>query len=205
MKKVIAILITLFVVNFSYSQVRLGLKAGGNLASLNGFNESKMKFGIHAGPVIRIDLAKLLFIQPELLYSLKGTQSATSRYGYNTKVDLNYLTLPVLVGFRDGQNFAIRLGPEIGRLLSGKTKDNGTTTDIKDDYKDFDFGADLGLSCSFKKMVLDLTYNYGFGNLSHIVFTDAFGNNMGEQDTGANRVIQFSLSYFFGKHPLSGR
>ena len=205
MKKFIAVLITLSVINCSYSQVRFGLKAGGNFASLNGFSDGKMKLGVNAGPVMQINLAKLFFIQPELLYSLKGTQSATTRSGYNTRINLNYLNLPVLFGFRAAQNFAIRLGPEIGHLLSAKTKVNDSTADLTDLYKDFDFGADAGLSLSFNKIVLDLTYNYGFGNLSHIVFTDAFGNNVGEQDAGANRVIQFTLCYFIGKKKVRTR
>lgn len=199
MKKGVAILVALFIVNCSYAQVRFGLKAGGNLANLNGFSESKMKLGINAGAAVQINLAKLFFIQPELVYSMKGTQSATTRYANNSRVDLNYLNFPVLAGFRAAQNFAIRLGPEIGHLLSAKAKADGSTRDMTDLYKDFDFGADAGLSFSFNKIVLDLTYNYGFGNLSHIVFTDAFGNNIGEQDAGANRVVQFSFCYFLGK------
>ena len=199
MKKGIAIVIILFIFNCSYSQVRFGLKAGGNLANLNGFNESKMKLGVNAGAAIEINLSKLVFIQSELLYSLKGTQSATSRYGYDTRVNLNYLNLPVLVGFRAAKNFGIELGPEIGRLLCAKTRVNGRTTDMTDLYRDFDYGADFGLSYCSKKIAVDLRYNYGFENLSHVVFTDAFGNNTGEQQAGANRVVQFSLCYSLSK------
>ncbi|MBO9682464.1 MAG: PorT family protein, partial [Flavisolibacter sp.] len=164
MRKALIILTALFLATTSYAQVRFGLKAGGNLANMDGFDKTKMKLGLSAGPALQVKLANVLFLQTELLYSIKGTRS-DSMQNANAKLDLNYINLPILIGYRLAPNFSIKLGPEIGRLLSAKSEIDGNTTDITDFYQSFDFGADLGLAYSFKKIALDLRYNYGFKDL----------------------------------------
>ena len=84
------------------------------------------------------------------------------------------------------------MGPEIGRLLSAKSEMDGSTTDITDFYQSFDFGADLGLAYSFKKLALDLRYNYGFKDL----LERANGSGTSGSEDISNRVLQFSLTYF---------
>ena len=190
MKKIFTLVLTLFILNFSFAQVRFGLKAGGNLANVDGFDQSKMKVGINAGPAIQINLAKMFFIQSELLYSLKGARSESSQTSNDATLNLNYINLPLLFGYKAGQNFSIKLGPEIGHLLSAKSKMDGTTTDYSEFYRDFDFGADLGVAYTFKKLAIDLRYNYGLEDLL---------NNVPSDQNASNRVLQFSLCYFLSK------
>jgi hypothetical protein len=192
MRKVFLFAIALIIINSSYAQVRFGLKAGGNLANVDGFDKSKMKLGLSAGPALQIKLANVFFLQSELLYSIKGSQS-DSLQNSDAKLDLNYITLPILVGYRLAPNFSIKLGPEIGRLLSAKSDVNGTTKDVTDFYQSFDFGADLGLAYTFKKLALDLRYNYGFKDL--LDRTNQTGTAGGDENV-SNRVLQFSLTYF---------
>jgi hypothetical protein len=191
MRKIFIILTALFLVNISYAQVRFGLKAGGNLANIDGFDKTKMKLGLSAGPALQIKLANVFFLQTELLYSVKGTRS-DSMQNADAKLDLNYINLPILIGYRAAPNFSIKLGPEIGRLLSAKSEIDGNTTDITDFYQSFDFGANLGLAYSFKKIALDLRYNYGFKDL----LERANGSGTSGGEDVANRVLQFSLTYF---------
>jgi len=191
MRKTFIILTALFLVTTSYAQVRLGLKAGGNLANVDGFDKTKMKLGLSAGPALQIKLANVFFLQTELLYSIKGTRS-DSMQNANAELDLNYINLPVLIGYRLAPNFSIKLGPEIGRLLSAKSEMNGSTVDVTDFYQSFDLGADLGLAYSFKKLALDLRYNYGFKDL----LERANGSGTRGSEDVSNRVLQFSLTYF---------
>jgi hypothetical protein len=192
MRKAFVILIALFFINSSYAQVRFGLKAGGNLANIDGFDKTKMKLGLSAGPALQIKLANLFFLQTELLYSIKGTRS-DSMQNSDAKLNLNYINLPILIGYRAAPNFSIKLGPEIGRLLSAKSETNGTTKDLTDFYQSFDFGADLGLAYTFKKVALDLRYNYGFKDL--LERANGTGTQGGSDDV-SNRVLQFSLTYY---------
>lgn len=192
MRNAFIILTALFLINTSYAQVRFGLKAGGNLANIDGFDKTKMKLGLSAGPALQIKLANVFFLQTELLYSVKGTRS-DSMQNANAKLDLNYINLPILIGYRAAPDFSIKLGPEIGRLLSAKSEIDGNTTDITDFYQSFDFGANLGLAYSFKKIALDLRYNYGFKDL--LERANGSGTASGSEDA-SNRVLQFSLTYF---------
>jgi hypothetical protein len=198
MKKIIAALTLLCLFNYSFAQVRLGLKAGGNLANIEGIDKSKMRIGINAGPTLQINLAKTFFFQSELLYSLKGFQSPNSApyFSDTSTVSLNYINLPVLFGLRLTPNFSIKLGPEIGRLLSAKSESDGSNRDLSKLYDDFDLGADLALAYAFKKLSLDLRYNYGLKDLLHGIRYDQYGNEIGQGDYGSNRVVQFSLCYF---------
>jgi hypothetical protein len=192
MRKAFVILAALFLINSSYGQVRFGLKAGGNLANIDGFDKTKMKLGLSAGPALQVKLANVFFLQTELLYSIKGTRS-DSMQSSDAKLNLNYINLPILIGYRAAPNFSIKLGPEIGHLLSAKSEVNGNTTDITDLYQSFDFGADLGLAYTFKKIALDLRYNYGFKDL--LDRANGTGTASGSDDV-SNRVLQFSLTYF---------
>jgi hypothetical protein len=179
-------------------QVRFGLKAGGNLANMDGFDKSKMRWGVNAGPILQVNLAKTFFIQPELLYSLKGFQSPNDApyFSDTSTVSLNYINLPVLFGFRATPNFSIKLGPEIGHLFSAKSNTDGRSRDLSSIYDDFDLDADLALAYTFKKLVIDLRYNYGLKELVHGLRYDSNGYIIGEGDYGSNRVLQVSICYF---------
>lgn len=103
------------------------LKAGLNASNAADVDGSKLKWGINAGPVVQISFEKMFFIQPELLYSLKGYQSPTSvpNFSDSPTISLQDINLPVFLGFKAGKNFSIKLGPEIGRLLSARNEKTG--------------------------------------------------------------------------------
>ena len=198
MRKIFAFVVTLLFINCGYGQIRIGLKAGGNLANLDDFDQTKMKLGVSAGPVVQIHMGQSLFAQTELLYSIKGAKAEQTQTGSDINLNLNYITLPILFGYKAAPNFSLKLGPELGYLLSAKSSvDGGSTTDISKYYESFDFGADLGMAYQFKKLTVDLRYNYGLLDLLNITQTDANGNPIGEEKKGSNRVLHFSLAYFF--------
>jgi hypothetical protein len=197
MRKIFALVATLLFINCGYSQIRIGLKAGGNLANMDDFDKTKMKLGLSAGPVLQIHLGQTLFAQTELLYSIKGAKAEQTQTGSDVSLNLNYITLPILFAYRASPNFALKLGPELGYLLSAKSSvEGGNTTDLSKYYEDFDFGADLGLAYQFKKLTIDLRYNYGLLDLLNISQTGPNGTPTGDDKTGSNRVLHFSLCYF---------
>jgi hypothetical protein len=197
MRKLFALAATLLFMNCGYSQIHFGLKVGGNLSNLDDFDQTKMKLGISAGPVLQINLGQTFFAQTELLYSIKGAKAEQTQTSSDVTLNLNYITLPVLFAFKAAPNFSLKLGPELGYLLSAKSTVDGSTTDISKKYEDFDLGADLGLAYKIKKLTLDLRYNYGLLDLVNTFQTDPNGNPTGEDKAGANRVLHFSLCYNF--------
>ncbi|MGN6400139.1 MAG: porin family protein [Flavisolibacter sp.] len=198
MKKILLFLITSFALQFGYGQVAFGLKGGINLASIKneGPGYGKSRIGFNAGALLQLRLQDKILLRPELLYSVKGYRTASTQFLEEATVSLNYINVPVLVGFQPARNLSLLLGPEFGFLNSARSKVGNNTTDVSRIYNDFDIGADLGVAYHFNKnMGLELRYNYGLTNLVNVVYTDPNGNIIEVGNTGANRVLQLGL-YF---------
>jgi len=72
--------------------IKAGLKVGANLAKITGADATNAKnlIGLIGGGFVGIKLSTLV-IQPEVLFSMKGTEVDTE------KIKLSYLEVPVLV------------------------------------------------------------------------------------------------------------
>lgn len=202
MKRPFFLLLSFALIKSSLAQVQAGLKAGLSLASvyIEGDEDSRARTAFHAGGLLNIGLPNKLFLQPELLYSVKGKRTLATAFNNEARLSLNYITVPLLVGYRYTNNFAVALGPEFGFLTSANSKFNGINNDVSTFYRKFDAGVDLSLVYSFTKEAgLDLRYNYGFKDLINGVFTDAYGNVVGQGRLGANRVLQVGFYSFLGR------
>lgn len=196
-------LLSFVFMKYSYAQVQAGLKAGLNLANvyIEGDEDSRARAAFHAGGLLNIGLPNKLFLQPELLYSVKGKRTLATAANNEARLSLNYIAVPLLLGYRYTQSFSVALGPEFGFLTSATSRFNGINNDVSAFYRKFDAGIDLSLAYSFAKEAgLDLRYNYGFKDLINGVFTDAYGNVVGQGRIGANRVLQVGLYYFVGRN-----
>jgi hypothetical protein len=119
-------------------------------------------FGVSAGLIATLDLTRLLglgiepfyvAVQPELVYSTKGTQFEVDGEE-RSSVDLRYLLAGLV--FRAEYATAGRatpyvlLGPELGFLLRAETTNRfGMTSDIKNNFKSTDLGLILGLGTMY--------------------------------------------------------
>lgn len=185
-------MITLFAAGAAAQGISGGLKAGINLANLNGddVEDTDMKIGYHFGGYAKFSITEAFSVQPELLYNAVGAKSSESGVDGNYKI--NYITVPVMLGYSFGK-VSIQAGPQIGFLTSAKLKVEGGGTsgevDLKDDLKGTDFGVNVGLGLDFGKINAAARYCIG---LSNIVDAD-------EADV-KNGVIQLSVGYkLFGK------
>jgi hypothetical protein len=132
LKKVSLTIIAAFISICGYSQIYLGLKAGGNATksvfedeeTYNNFNESFFKPGFTAGGMFYIENKKRYGLCIEALYSVKGrkVESKANSYEKNSAT-YSYLDFPLL--FR--VNFPTRYfkwylnaGPEVNYWLRGK-------------------------------------------------------------------------------------
>lgn len=203
--------------------VRFGIKAGANAAA---FSEQKLsidnqKIGFNAGLFVNIPLADKISFQPEVLYNQMGAKSVitsnevttgrtTVKTEANTKVELNYISVPLMFQFRPAKSFYFEAGPEFSYFLDGKNKGettitttNGSTTATqyasasesidKDDIKKFNVGLGLGVG-------LDITDNLGINaryisSLTHIA--DNSDVPEANKNINTNRVFQLGLSYKF--------
>jgi len=112
------------------AQIVIGVKGGANFAKLplvtsNDADDLKYRIGFHAGAYGMFALGYGDFIiQPELLYSQKGTRDYRVVFseGLDGTYDLrlNYLSMPVMFGYYPFGNFRIEAGPQLGYLLNAK-------------------------------------------------------------------------------------
>jgi hypothetical protein len=150
---------------FGFSQeIKFGAKVGLNLSNLRGdyptgIDEHNSKIGFHIGGFAEYEINDKFTLQPELLFSTQGnTYGYKDYYGggsyydgadYNLK--LNYLNLPVILKYKIIEKLSIDFGPQIGYLMSAKTKID-VTEDSRDPSQNYSVEID---------MLNDGTYNFG--------------------------------------------
>lgn len=212
MKKSMLLICTLFLgvaVMAQSQKVKLGLKAGLNLANFN-FDESELKLsnktGFTAGFMVEIPMAKNFSLQPELLYSEQGSKTSFSdkdvtNSHYKSTITLNYLNIPVMLKYYVLQGLSVQAGPQIGILLKANNKyqdnflgyENHESFDLKDYSKGIDTSINFGLGYQFKdKIYTDVRYNISYSS----VFKEEDVNHFINNDM-KNRVFMITIGYFF--------
>jgi len=133
--------------------------------------DENMKVGLNVGLLAKIPLVKGLSLQPELLYSSKGSKvtynnilQGNGEYRFN----LNYVELPVLAVINLGKNFNLNAGGYVAYLASANIKDlndDGTVTGITkfnaDNFNRFDYGLVGGIGVDVQNFTIGARYNYG--------------------------------------------
>jgi hypothetical protein len=121
----------------SFSQFRLGVKAGLNIASIrqnfsSTFSDYELKNPVprvlySVGPCFDIGLGRWLSLQPALLLSAKGVGADVKKeYDANSGYDrwtINYLEIPINVAVKF-KGFQVFAGPYFAIALAGNNKWN---------------------------------------------------------------------------------
>lgn len=165
MKKIfcIAVVIILSVSMVAAQQTHFGLKAGVNIASANVSPGSDYngKAGLHVGGLAHIHLNKNFAIQPELVYSMQGGERDDDR-----KLKLNYINIPLLVQYMTDNGFRLQTGPQLGLLVSAKTKLGDVEVNWKDNFSSTDFSWAFGAGYLFPEgFGVDARYNLGISDV----------------------------------------
>jgi len=200
--KILLFFASIFYTSLAFAQVDFGVKGGLNLATVRYFNEdnSKARAAWNVGALAEIPVQENIFIRPELLYSSKGFAYSATGTAREGSLRLNYINVPVLVGFRPARGAAIMAGPEIGFLQKAVSKSQGISNDMTSFYRHFDVGFDLGAAYNITPAFgIEARYNYGFKDLVNVVVTDENGNVTGQGKTGANSVLQLGFYYLLSK------
>ncbi len=189
MKKIIILAATFFLlISAKAQQVHFGIKGGLNASELHFSNHAKWdtKIGLHAGFLAHIHASQTWAIQPEIFYSLEGAKTKMISSG-TTTINLNYLNVPVLLQYMFDNGFRVEGGPQIGFLISAKTKVNNTSTDNKG-FKSTGFSIPLGIGyLTTSGFGFDARYSFGLSNIND----DANGPSI------QSNVFQFGIFYQF--------
>ncbi len=155
---------TLVIPQTAAADVRFGIKGGVNVANVNGnvsdqLSDWKSTVGLCAGIFLELNLARVLTIQPEVLYTVKGAEAGMG------KLRFDYIEIPVLLKLRipvGSFHPFVFAGPAFGYNL--KAVLDGIK--IKDMPR-ADYGAVLGGGLQMGRAIhIDVRYTMGLRKLA---------------------------------------
>jgi len=163
--------------------VKFGVKAGLNIASINGNDaNADARTSLHIGVVSELKIGDQFSIQPELLYSEQGAVVQDF-----SKIKLDYLSLPILAKYYITDGFSIEAGPQFSFLVNDIVdfEPNVPLNDNDTNAENFDLSAAIGLGYNISsKLFAQARYTVGVTTIE-------------ENPDIKNGVFQFSLGYQF--------
>jgi opacity protein-like surface antigen len=207
MKKTLPFLI-IILIPFSQvmSQHNLGIKAGLNYvnnvvvpndnSSLIKDNEYRIAY--HLGFYSKFNFNKKIYLNTELMFSNKGCKFKKDNSSSGGNLHLNYLNVPILFGVKMIDKLAILAGPEVGYLISAKSKVDSQTIDVSEIWDNkIDFALAGGANYFLSESIgLDIRYTHGLSSvIKDAQIRDEFNNPIGNNLKLQNRAIQISITY----------
>jgi hypothetical protein len=196
MKKIILSVVLLLSFSTIFAQFNLGIKAGYNSslslenvsAITNGsYNlnsvQAEMWNNLHVGAFARVGLGKMIYLQPELLYSIQKKQyeltlkDAMNPNGINLNrfVSIGTVDVPLLVGLKlldlKLVNLRVFAGPKLRFLTTSDINFKNPTTgaaytpsDLVNNFSKANVGLEVGAGVDVLMFTIDARYNF-IGNM----------------------------------------
>ena len=152
-------------------KLHIGFKGGANINKLTGKSfDDQFSFGYHVGGFVSVGLGKKFAIQPEILFNQINVDTSSSYstvYQFNKvdKVQLRYLSIPILLNYKPIKFITLQAGPQFG-ILTNKSKtlvQNG-----KQAFKSGDFSMLGGVQVNISHLNVYARYAVGLSNLNDI-------------------------------------
>ena len=177
------LLAALFISTASMAQFHIGIKGGANITKLDGHSfEDKFSYGYHLGGFAEIGLGGKLGIQPEVLFSQYST-TVDSNYksvyqdvfsSDQSKVKLNYLSVPILLNYKLIGNFlTLQAGPQFSILMN---QDKTLLQNGGKAFSDGDFAMLGGVQLKLSALRVSGRYIVGLRNINDIDNKDKWKN-----------------------------
>jgi hypothetical protein len=157
------------------NQIKVGVAGGVNFSNtIDAYNpnfSTSTIAGLHIGLTLDVPVNPMFSFAPEIFYSQKGYQAATT-YG-NFKQRTNYIDVPLLAKFNVVPGFNFVVGPQVSILTSTRNiYDNGFNTVYEESYNNrgdhsalagvFGIGINLNRNVELRgRYIIDLTENRG--------------------------------------------
>jgi outer membrane immunogenic protein len=190
------------------SKPRIGIKAGADLMTLGAatFNGLSIiynyTFGFQGGLYADVPLSSQVSFAPQVLFAQKGGSINTdisvgnTTYTLQGKLHINYLDVPLLMGFKLKPNLTVFVGPQASFFMSQSTNlttYNGSAGVTQKDNSSQGFrkaliGGNLGVGYNINSNVgINLHYTFDFQHAGE-----------GSTDTGErNRGFALTVGYLF--------
>lgn len=196
MKKKFFFLLPLALVfcSLGFSQgFHFGVKGGVNMFKVEGRSfEQEFKHGYNLGGFAEINFNKKWGIQPEVMWNQSQTRTSTEfkniyddGFAELKDVNLNYLSVPLLLNYRPSKILTLQAGPQFGILLDqGQSLlENG-----KEAFKSGDFSMLGGVQLNLGGAKVGGRYVIGLSNINDIDNRDKW-KNQGFQLYAGFRII----------------
>jgi hypothetical protein len=220
-KKLLLLSLAVLIGISAFSQVKVGIKGGLNLADLkyeprdqtNGTPDANSLASLHAGVIVDIPLVEGLSFQPGAMFTGKGSKVEYSGTlgTFTQKINPFYIEVPANFLFKPtiGRNtkLYLGLGPYLAVGVGGKSSSNAESSvgsfytdhtlkfgnDSDDDLKATDFGGNVLAGFEFGNgLILGAQYGLSFTN-------NAPDGNNDAPKILRNKVFSVSLGYYLGK------
>lgn len=180
----------IFTATAGMAQFHIGVKGGANINKIDGSSfKEKFSYGYHVGGFAEIGIGKKFGIQPEVLFNQYST-TVTSDFDHvyedvfnsdQSKVKLNYLSIPLLLNYKLLGNFmTIQAGPQFSILMDQEKNllQNGGKA-----FSDGDFSMVGGVQLKLSALRISGRYVVGLNNI----------NDIDNRDKWKNQGFQLSL------------
>ncbi|MFB9055492.1 porin family protein [Mariniflexile ostreae] len=155
---------------------QIGVKGGVNFSNLytDDVDDNNVLTSFNAGLYASFPITDFIAIQPELLYSRKGSELVydNALTSGTAKFKLNYVEVPVLVKFNVAKNINIHAGPYFAYLVDSQISNetDGGSFNFEeeidnDDFNKFDVGLSAGVGLDLDAIGIGLRYNYGLSTV----------------------------------------
>lgn len=169
-----------------------GLKAGPSLAKYIGndvSDDAERRIGFNAGLFIKVSFIDIMAVQPEVLFSLKGSRYEYSGVDGFRYENLYYIDIPVLFKYSLPIPFPIKpnvfFGPSLGINMIARYKNTdevedhlGSDKGDLDNIKSTDFGLVFGGGVDIGKLTADIRYSLGLTKLGDVSDPPAVRNGV---------------------------
>jgi len=187
--KLVNLSVALLISQLMMAQFHIGVKAGANITKVDGKSfKEQFEYGYNAGGFAEIKLSDKFSFQPEVLFN-QYTSTLDSSYksiyenvitSDQSKVKLNYLTIPLLLDYKFLGPIHLQAGPQFGILMN---QDKNFLQNGEAAFKSGDFSMALGAQVKIAQFRFTGRYLIGLNNI----------NDIDNQDKWTNQVIQLSV------------
>lgn len=153
---------------------QFGIKGGVNFSNIvggddgNSIDDENLLTSFHIGIFTQVGLSDVFYIQPELLYTRKGTELDLGLLG-DRQLNLDYLELPIMFRIQVLETINLEAGPYAAYLLNSKITNGNSNESFNldtDDFRKLDYGVAIGAGFDLEILEIGARYNYGLVSLS---------------------------------------
>lgn len=173
------------------AQFHIGAKAGTNIIKIDGKSfKDEFKFGYSLGGFMEIRLSNKFVLQPEVLFnqasttldsSFKNIYQGVFNASAQSKVKLNYLSIPILLNYKlIGSFLSLQAGPQFSVLMS---KNKTLLQNGGEAFKNGDFSMLGGVQVKVGAIRVNGRYVVGLSNI----------NDIDDQDRWKSEGFQLSV------------